>query len=401
MQDPFENIQDKERAAELIAGHLGGSLSDVEKKELEEWIGASEWHRAYYEQCLDPAALHQMMTDYRKAADLEDDLRGAIRRRLGNSANPIYFLRNIWFRAAAAIIIISITGVYFWYKGPSRHAVIATRQAEPIPPGRQGAILTLADGSQLTLDSLPNGIVAEQNGSQASVKDGQLAYRAGGVAATTAATYNTITTPRGRQYQMTLPDGTKVWLNAASRITFPTAFTGAERKVTVVGEAYFEVARHADKPFIVSAGGAGIEVLGTSFNINAYGDESNVKATLLEGSVKVVPSGDGPSKTGVVLKPGQQAILNGELQVNANVNTEQVIAWKNGLFYFNSTGIAAVMQQLSRWYDIDVRYEGKVPDIRVSGKMDNGLNLNEILEFLTKMEVKQRLVGRTVIISDN
>jgi len=115
----------------------------------------------------------------------------------------------------------------------------------------------------------------------------------------------------------------------------------------------------------------------------------------------VVPSGDGPSKTGVVLKPGQQAILNGELQVNANVNTEQVIAWKNGLFYFNSTGIAAVMQQLSRWYDIDVRYEGKVPDIRVSGKMDNGLNLNEILEFLTKMEVKQRLVGRTVIISDN
>lgn len=401
MQDPFENIQDRERAAVLIAGHLQGSLSDMEKKELEEWIGAAEWHRAYYEQCLDPTALHQMMTDYRKAANLEDDLRATIRHRLGNGASPIYLLRKIWFRAAAAIIIILITGVYFWYKGPSHHPAIATRQAQPIPPGRQGAILTLADGRQLTLDSLSNGIVAEQNGSQASVKDGQLAYHPEGAAATTTETYNTITTPRGRQYQMTLPDGTKVWLNAASRITFPTAFTGAERKVTISGEAYFEVARHADKPFIVSAGGAGIEVLGTSFNINAYSDESTVKATLLEGSIKVVPSKDGSSKTGVVLKPGQQAIVNDQLQVNADINIEQVIAWKNGLFYFNSTGIATVMQQLSRWYDIDVRYEGKVPDIRVSGKMDKGLNLNEILEFLTKMEVKQRLVGRTVTISDN
>jgi ferric-dicitrate binding protein FerR (iron transport regulator) len=390
MQEPFENIQEKERAAGLIAKYLRESLSDAEKKELEEWIGAAEWHRAYFQQCTDPANLHQVMMDYHRAADMEEGLRAAIQLKMGRVV-----AWKTWFSAAAAIIIILSTGVYFWYRGSSHHPGIATRQAQSIPPGRQGAILTLANGRQLTLDSLPNGVVAEQNGSRAAVVDGQLAYQSVAPAATTA-TYNTITTPRGRQYQVTLPDGTKVWLNAASRITFPTAFGGTGRKVEISGEAYFEVARDAGRPFKVSAGGADIEVLGTSFNINAYDDERAIKATLLDGSVKV--SG---ARSEVLLKPGQQAVINEQLQVNGDINIEQVLAWKNGLFYFNSTGIATVMQQLSRWYDIDVRYEGKVPDIKVSGKMDKGLNLNEILEFLTKMEVKYRLLGRTVVITNN
>jgi len=390
MQEPFENIQEKERAAALIAKYLRESLSDAEKKELEEWIGAAEWHRAYFQQCIDPANLHQVMVDYHRAADMEEGLRAAIQLKMGRVV-----AWKTWFSAAAAIIIILSTGVYFWYRGSSHHPGIATRQAQSIPPGRQGAILTLADGRQLTLDSLPNGVVAEQNGSRAAVVDGRLAYQSVTPAATTT-TYNTITTPRGRQYQLTLPDGTKVWLNAASRITFPTAFGGAWRKVEISGEAYFEVARDAGRPFKASAGDADIEVLGTSFNINAYDDERAVKATLLDGSVKV--SG---ARSGVLLKPGQQAVINDQLQVKSDINIEQVLAWKNGLFYFNSTDIATVMQQLSRWYDIEVRYEGKVPDIKVSGKMDKGLNLNEILEFLTKMEVKYRLLGRTVVITNN
>jgi ferric-dicitrate binding protein FerR (iron transport regulator) len=302
------------------------------------------------------------------------------------------------------IIFILGAGVYFWHRTSSHHPIVtAGKQAQPISPGHQGAILTLADGRQLTLDTLPNGIIAEQNGSRASLKDGQLAYHPM-TPAGTASMYNTITTPRGRQYRMELPDGTKVWLNAASRITFPTAFTGAERKVAISGEVYFEVTRNADKPFMVSTADADIEVLGTNFNISAYSDEDNVRATLLEGSIKVLKkglSGDSGSHTGVILKPGQQAVIGRRLRVDTNVNIEQVIAWKNGLFYFNSTGIAAVMQQLSRWYDIDVKYEGEVPDINVTGKMDKGLNLDEILEFLTKMEVKNRLVGRTVIVNNN
>lgn len=408
MQDSFENIEDKERAAGLIAKHLRGELSGTERKALEDWISAAEWHRVYFEQCTGSAYLHQVMTDYHKAADMEVGLRAAIQLKMDQGieraveAKGRVVVWRTWFRIAAAVILLVGAGVYFWQRGAVRRPEVATIQTQLISPGHQGAILTLADGKQLTLDSLPNGVVAKQNGSQASVTDGQLAYHPM-QPATTDITYNTITTPRGRQYQMVLPDGTKVWLNAASRITFPTVFTGAERKVTISGEAYFEVARNADKPFKVSAGGADVEVLGTSFNISAYSDEENVRATLLEGSVKVSRPGaaDSKSRTGVVLKPQQQAVLNDQLQVDADVNIQQVIAWKNGLFYFSSTGISTVMQQLSRWYDIDVKYEGKVPDIRVSGKMDKGLNLNEILEFLTKMEVKHRLTGRTVVVSNN
>lgn len=412
MQDPSEFIQGQERAAELIAKHLRGELSGTEKEELDAWISADGWHKIWFEQCTNPAYLDELMGDYHKAAAFEADLRAEVGRRIGYpseqdapaipSVQRTPFLRTAWFRVAAAVVIILAgAGTWSWYTRtrtvPS--PAIATKQSQPIPPGRQGAILTLADGKQLTLDSLQNGVIAEQNGSQAAVVDGQLAYHPITTAAETI-TYNTITTPRGRQYQLVLPDGTKVWLNAASQITFPTAFNGAERKVSISGEAYFEVARNAEKPFKISAGGTDVDILGTSLNIAAYNDEKSIKATLLEGSIKV-----SKANTGLILKPGQQAIVSDHIQLNEKADIEQVIAWKNGLFDFNSTDtgtdIFTVMQQLSRWYDIDVRYEDKVPAIKVYGKMDKGLSLNEILEFLTKMNVKCQLSGRTVIISNH
>jgi len=395
MQDPLENIQDKERAAELIARHLQGALSDAEQQELDAWIDADEWHRAYFERAVNPAYLDQLMADYHRAADMKDDLRAAIQRKMDQPRKAKLVSWRTWTSVAAAVILLLGVGIYFWHNRPTTSPVVETKPPPAVAPGRQGAILTLADGRQVTLDSLPNGIVAIQNGSQAAVVDGQLAYHPG-TPVTSNITYNTITTPRGRQYQLVLSDGTKVWLNAASRIVFPTAFNDNERKVTIDGEAYFEVVRNVTRPFKVTAGGTDVEVLGTSFNINAYKDEQGTRTTLLDGSIRV--SG---AKANIVLKPGQQAITDQQLQVDSNINIEQVIAWKNGLFYFNSTGIATVMQQLSRWYDIDVRYEGKVPDIRISGKMDKGLNLNEIMEFLTKMEVKCRLLGRTVVVSNN
>ena len=394
MQDPLDNIQDKERAAGLIAGHLQGTLSDAEQQELDAWIGGDAWNRAYFEQAVSPAFLDGLMSEYHKAGEMESDLRAAIHLKLRRPAGKIIIWKT-WIRVAAAIILTLGIGIFTWYKTSAPQPGIATTPAQPVPPGRQGAILTLSDGRQVTLDSLPNGVVADQNGSRAAVVNGQLAYHPVSPA-TSAITYNTITTPRGRQYQLALPDGTKVWLNAASRIVFPTAFTGKERKVTIDGEAYFEVARDAQRPFRVSAAGTDIEVLGTSFNINAYQDEHDVRTTLMEGSVKVYGA-----HANIVLKPGQQAVVNHQLQMDADVNIGQVIAWKKGLFDFDSTGIATVMKQLSRWYDIDVRYEGKAPDVLVTGKMDKGLNLNEIMEFLTKMEVKCRLTGRTVIVSNN
>jgi len=413
MQDPLEFIPGQERAAELIAKHLRGELSGTEKEELDAWISADGWHKTWFEQCTNPAYLDELMGDYHKAAALEADLRAEVGRRMDYPseqdapATPLVqrtpFLRTTWFRVAAAvIIIIAGTGTWIRYSRPVPVPVIATKQSQPIPPGRQGAILTLADGKQLMLDSLQNGVVAEQNGSQAAVVDGQLAYHPVTTAAETI-TYNNITTPRGRQYQLVLPDGTKVWLNAASQITFPTAFTGAERKVSISGEAYFEVARNAEKPFKITAGGTDVDILGTSLNITAYNDENGIKATLLEGSIKVSSKDSSKTHTGLILKPGQQAVVSDHVQLNEKADIEQVIAWKNGLFDFSSTGtdIFTVMQQLSRWYDVDVRYEGKVPVIKVYGKMDKGLSLNEILEFLTKMDVKCKLSGRTVIISNH
>jgi len=406
MQDPFENIQDKERAAELIAKHLQGALSDEEKQELDAWIDVDEWHRAYFQRSLDPAWLDQLMAGYHRAADMESDLRAAVMHGINLPAyqsQPGQVVpqkaKLITWRTrtsvAAAVILLLGIGIYFWYGRSTTSPLAETKQTPAVVPGRQGAILTLADGRLVTLDSLPNGVVAVQNGSRAAVVDGQLAYHPESPVTSTI-TYNTITTPRGRQYQLVLSDGTRVWLNAASRITFPTAFNEKERKVSIDGEAYFEVARNTAKPFKVNAGSTDVEVLGTSFNINAYKDAYDIRTTLLDGSIKVYGA-----NANRVLKPGQQALTDQQLKVESDVNTEQVIAWKNGLFYFNRTGIATVMQQLSRWYDIDVRYEGGVPDIRISGKMDKGLNLNEIMEFLTKMEVKCRLLGRTVVVSNN
>ena len=207
-----------------------------------------------------------------------------------------------------------------------------------------------------------------------------------------------------------LPDGTKVWLNAASSLTYPVSFTGTERRVSVKGEAYFEVTENKARPFIVDIGsGSSIEVLGTHFNVNSYADEGVVQTTLLEGSIKVSRRITGRQADAVVIKPGQQArqtvtadIPDGErLQVVEKVNLEKVMAWKNGIFYFQDAGLLQVMRQLERWYDIDVQFTGKVPVLRINGKMDRGLTLQEVLEFLTKLEVHSTLEGRTLIVEEN
>jgi len=416
MEGFSDNIQGHERAADLIARQLLGGITDAERMELDAWIAENDAHQACFQRCTDPQELNQLMADYHKAGEWGSDLLAAIHSKIAPaspirtlptapqtrplpSASRIRLLQSPRFKYAAAIILLLGAATYLWKirSGGEGHADISTTPAQTILPGHKGAILTLADGRQLTLDSLHNGIVANQNGARATLINGELAYQSTGQP-THDISHNTITTPRGRQYQLILPDGTKVWLNAASSITFPTAFTGAERKVTIRGEAYFEVAANTQKPFTVQTGDAAIQVLGTSFNISAYNDEPTIKTTLLEGKVKVQNE---PTKESIVLQPGEQGVVAEHLRLNKKVDLEQVIAWKNGLFNFNSTELFTVMQQLSRWYDIDIKYEGKVPALTVSGKMDRGLTLQEILEFLTKNEIKYRLEGRTIIVNDN
>ncbi len=353
----------------------------------------------------------------RKAAILQEVLRSEEKQLLGQKVRRIPFYRR--WQYAAAVLIILATGAYFWFQ-PNRPQML-TSENEYLPtdiePGRDGAILTLADGSQVVLDSLGNGVVATQNGVEVVLKDGQLAYdpanKVGG-----EITYNTMTTPKGRQFSLVLPDGTRVWLNAASSLKYPTTFMGTERKVEVTGEAYFEVARNPKMPFkVLVHNQAEVEVLGTQFNVNAYADESTINTTLLEGSVKVSffidavtndasPVGQKSSPAGladrpaVTLKPGQQAQLpvgqqapQGIMIIN-NADTEKIMAWKNGLFNFDGASLAEVMKQLERWYDIEVVYEKGVRDIELEGKMTRDVSLRGLLRILGNLGVQAQLEER-------
>jgi transmembrane sensor len=240
--------------------------------------------------------------------------------------------------AAAAILLLIASGSYFFLNHQHSKTPVASVENKVLindaAPGGNKAILTLANGSEIILSNAKNGALTQQGNTKVvKLEDGKLAYQSGKINAPIAIEYNTVSTPRGGQYQLTLSDGSKVWLNAESEITFPTAFTGKERKVVIKGEAYFEVAHDATKPFEVTANGMEVQVLGTHFNINAYEDEKSVKTTLLQGSVKVSKGNES-----VLIVPGEQARINNsdnEISVKKEVNLDQVMAWKNGLFNFN------------------------------------------------------------------
>lgn len=308
--------------------------------------------------------------------------------------------------AAAAIIILLGGAAYWWMQhNPRSSAVTSNDKTQPvILPGGNKATLRLADGSAITLDSVSNGNIAMQ-GNVAIVKqaNGQISYQLKNTAAG-AVMINTMSTPKGGQYQLSLPDGTKVWLNAASAITYPTAFTGSQRKVSITGEVYFEVTKNKEKPFIVDvAGRSTVEVLGTHFNINSYADEDYIKTTLLEGSVKVAA---GNNRQGVVLKPGQQAkitqaVVQSALQQPEVINhpdIEQAMAWKNGSFQFSQLSLAEAMRQLERWYDIEVVYEKNIPNIKFWGGMKRDLNVSQVVEALGEMGVRCRVEGKKLIV---
>lgn len=303
------------------------------------------------------------------------------------------YLRK-WVWAAACVLLVVFVGIFVGKRKSGSAPLVVKRDAVPavILPGKSGAILTLADGSAIALDSLGNGKVASQNGADVFIRQGKLAYAAVSKGASEV-TYNTLSTPRGRQYHIQLPDGTEVWLNAASSIRYPTVFGGGERVVDVTGEAYFEVAADAARPFRVQLGeGARIDVLGTHFNVNAYGNEPSITTTLLEGRVRF---------NSQLLRPGQQTRFDPatqELTVANDVETARVVAWKNGVFDFNNMGLREAMHQLERWYDIDVKYEKKAPNISFFGKMTKNIQLADLLTILERSKVHFQVEGRTLIV---
>jgi transmembrane sensor len=302
---------------------------------------------------------------------------------------------KIWLPAAAAILIFLSAGFYFLVLKQQEIPAGPSYVKKDIAPGGNKAVLILADGSEIILDHAKNGrLVSQGNVSINKIGNGQLKYNIGkpelGAAGRSFA-LNTIATPRGGQYHVILPDGTRVWLNASSSIKFPMVFSARERNVEVTGEAYFEVVSNSARPFNVKAGETNIRVLGTHFNVMAYTDEQGVNTTLLEGKVKV-----SSGKIVNVMKPGQQAlVLNGTINITT-ANVEEAVAWKNGYFYFKDSDIKTVMRQISRWYDVDVEYKGNVPETVFSGKMYRNVNISKVLEVLNYFKIEYNITDSKI-----
>jgi ferric-dicitrate binding protein FerR (iron transport regulator) len=327
---------------------------------------------------------------------------------------------------AAAVLLIVTAGMYWWLK-PSPTQPLPPIAKTDVAPGGNKAVLTLSDGRQIVLNEAANGTLANEGTSVVSkTKDGELEYKSAigagqareqsastkASADKSAITFNTLSTPRGGQYQLVLPDGSKVWLNAASSITYPIAFTGDERSVNITGEAYFEVApvrlrSGQKKPFIVNIPGGTVEVLGTHFNVNAYEDEAAIKTTLLEGSVKIMNretanvKRERPNEFSAVLKPGQQAVLsraNSQLTIHNSPDPDEAVAWLHGQLSMKYIDVAAFMRQVSRWYDVDVVFEGEVPKMSFSGSISKTVNLSLVLKALNDNGLHVSLVNGKLIV---
>jgi transmembrane sensor len=324
------------------------------------------------------------------------DLRIAL---LSNN-NPIKKLWPSWTKYAsiAAILIVLSASILIFRNYTSNEANTLAAHND-ILPGGQHAFLTLANGEKIMLDTASNGQIAKQQGiSIAKTETGQLVYLVSDQGdADQAPSNNTITTPKGGNYQIILPDGSNVTLNAASSLTFPTSFKGTERAVILDGEAYFEVTKNAEMPFRVQSGQQVVEVLGTHFDVNAYGDEPVLKTTLLEGSVKVTVG-----RATALIKPGQQSVVNNTDQkkiIVSNADLEKEMAWKNGVFFFENDDLKSIMRQVARWYDADVIYEGEFPDDKFFGGIPRNSKLSAVAKILKLNNILLKIDGKTIRVS--
>ncbi len=354
----------------LAQKYLAGTVTEEERLVVEEYweiLSAGE------DQELTPVAL----------ARIESEIRKSVFEKIGVRKIPLY--RRSFFRyTAAAVFLFAIATTYLliWGNKQSNQVGIAYK-GDVAAPSINKATLTLANGKQITLDSVGKGSLAAEGAVNANkTGEGALAYSNKSV----VVEFNTLTNPKGsRPVQLTLADGSIVWLNAASSIPFPTVFTGNDREVTMTGEAYFEVKHNAAQPFKVKTGNQVIEDLGTTFNVNAYADEPSVKTTLVEGEVGIT-SRDGGTKR-VTLKPGEQYV-NGIIET---ADIEQALAWKNGFFGFDNADLHTVMRQLARWYDVEVKFEGTPDPAPFQGSIDRNLTLAQVLMHLEQMHVHFRI----------
>lgn len=376
---------------DLLQKYLEGQCSREEAEELLQWLRSSEANRALLAK-MQAEFERSMNTPVEMPAGVSDRIENRLLQDIsGTKLVRIRARRRNWMAAAAVTLLIVATGFYFLRNNPSSKtpAGQTVQNITDIAPGQNKAILTLSNGDTVELDSTGNQVI-KQGSLTAHQANGQLQYD--GHADHGAVGYNILTVPRGGQFHVVLPDGSKVWLNSASSLKYPTAFTGKERSVELQGQGYFEVTKNAQQPFSVKAGAMEVHVLGTSFDVMAYSDEASINTTLVDGAVKV---------KGQVLKPGQQARFDpatGDVTV-AIADVQQVIAWKTGFFEFDNARLADIMRQVARWYDIDVSYTNEQATGTYGGRISRNLPLSEILHMLEPNGAAFILEGRKLKVS--
>jgi ferric-dicitrate binding protein FerR (iron transport regulator) len=388
---------DKNRLIQLFDHYINASATEEETLELFAYINKPENAQQVTE--LLETAFRNESGNIALPSDRQKMILDKILEKERPSAGGSRVLRLRWIKMAAAVLIFLTASLLFINRHANKKPAFANRQRgfNNIHPGGNKATLTLGNGEQISLNDQKNGTISRQGGSEViKLANGQLAYNAKSNS-TTNVVYNTMSTPRGGKYDLILADGTKVWLNAASSITYPTAFNESNRTVSITGEAYFEVAHDKSKPFRVTVQGQTVEVLGTHFNINAYTDEDAVRTTLLEGKVKITK---GPEAA--ILAPGQQSIIRAkQVAITVeNADTDDAVAWKNGLTSFKNANIREIMRQVSRWYSVDVGYKGEVSDQRTfTGEIPRNAELSDVLKVLELSKVHFEFSGNKLTVS--
>lgn len=370
----------------LISGYIKKDLTPDEIEELDNWRSFSPSNAKLFEELLDRNFRNEAIAGW-KLEDTESSLM-----QLQAKRNTTPHKRILWWPYAAAMSLLLVTGLYF-YKARDSSQPMQTRLVNDVAPGSTKAVLRLADGSVIQLDATSTGTIAQQSGiSIVKTEDGSIAYQVNDTEnAVSSQQYNTIEIPRGGKYLVHLPDGSKVWLNAASTLKYPVFFKDhGERSVELSGEAYFSITHNKAQPFVVRTAHQEITVLGTEFNVNAYFDEANTTTTLLRGSVKV------KANSLAILKPGQQTVLTkGHLKVQT-ADTESATGWKNDLFLFYKTDMKSIMRQLERWYNVDVDIS-TIPDNQFYGEIPRDVKLSQVLSMLEATSgLKFKIEGRRI-----
>jgi transmembrane sensor len=380
----------------LMKRYIDNNCTPQEANELLDFLQQSSSNRMLLEEM---SRLYNTETgNFNTIAQAEwsERIRNELLHHIQTEAKLVPFYRRWLPQVAAAVVLLIGATIFFQYLSKSSVesnpiVVKPTTTVSPteVLPGTDKALLTLADGTVVVLDSAKTGSIAAQGGTVLKNKNGLLVYDASGIVASTAEiTFNTISTPKGGQYQVLLPDGSKAWLNAASSLRFPTVFTGATRTVELTGEGYFEIAKNEKMPFHVKAKDVDIEVVGTHFNVMSYANEAAIRTTLLEGSVKL---NHGNSSS--FLKPGQQGDINpvaGGIKVAAG-NVDEAVAWKNGNFYFDNAGLTTIMRQFERWYNIEVTYEGVAKQRYFNVEMSRNMSLSQVLKLLNAADIQFKI----------